>query len=460
MDASIESRSDKQALDEHWVATDPEGLDGELEFNRWPRSVGIWLVAIYIGLFIIRPWEVIAPWLADIRFERLYAIFMIAIVVLSGRRWTLTRQCISVVMFAGAVALSAVFAWQSQLSWTPLYRYATVVVTYFLIVSVIRCPHDLYFLVVTYIGTMWLYVSKSLWEYFVHGRHEFAQSVPRLLGIDLTYGEPNAFAMSVTVSLPLWLFLWRRRLSMTAGWSRIWKSGFLLVIGTYPLLSFVAVLMTNSRAGMLGIAAFVMISQIYSGRSYSWVKSTCVGLILMLVLWGISPQQQKERLRTLWDPSAGPSNAHASADGRWEGFVAAIQMCERYPITGVGIGNFLDYRVSYLDGVPKVAHNLAGQILGEFGVVGGLAFSFMLYALWRSYRSTIRICQYSSTHRNYYELAFAIRNSILLLLLFGLSLHNALRFNWLWMAAFASCLHAFTDEESHHIFDEIIDEAT
>ena len=86
---------------------------------------------------------------------------------------------------------------------------------------------------------------------------------------------------------------------------------------------------------------------------------------MLAVLWIVAPQQQKDRLRTLWDPTSGPSNAHASADGRWEGFVAAMHMFEREPLFGIGVGNFVDYRVSFLDGVPKVAHNLPGEILGE-----------------------------------------------------------------------------------------------
>ncbi|MCA9213419.1 MAG: O-antigen ligase family protein [Planctomycetales bacterium] len=432
-------------------------LDEDPSNARWSRAPALWLVAVYIGLFIIRPWEVIAPWLGDLRFEKVYAIGMIAVVALTGRKWKPTAQCISVIAFASAVALSAVFAWNSALSWEPLYRYATVVVTYFLFVSVIRQAVDLYFLIMTYVGVMWVYIAKSLWEYFVNDRHEFAQNVPRLVGIDLTYGETNAVAMSVVLSLPFWMFLWRRRKSLTTDWPSSWSKGYVAAVATYPVLAVTAVLLTNSRAGMLGTGMFVVLAHIRSTRKTSWAKSAAMGFALIVLLWIVAPQQQKDRLSTLWDPSSGPSNAHASADGRWLGFLAGIEMFERKPIFGVGIGNFLDYRISFLDGVPKIAHNLPGEILGETGLAGAVTFLVMVVFSWRNCRRTISICRGSAapTFMTFHELALALSNSILLLLLFGLSLHNALRFNWLWIAAFAMCLalcarHADDSEMSIH----------
>ena len=71
--------------------------DYEFVDNRhWSRSLGLWMVAIYIVLFLIRPWEILSPWLASFRFERMYAISMICVVVVMGRmpRWNLqTGMC-------------------------------------------------------------------------------------------------------------------------------------------------------------------------------------------------------------------------------------------------------------------------------------------------------------------------------------------------------------------------------
>ena len=45
----------------------------------WPRGIDLWMAAIWIGLFIIRPWEMLWPGLADWHIARLYAIVMIVV---------------------------------------------------------------------------------------------------------------------------------------------------------------------------------------------------------------------------------------------------------------------------------------------------------------------------------------------------------------------------------------------
>ena len=285
---------------------------------------------------------------------------------------------------------------------------------------------------------MFVYLSKSLWEYFLNGRHEFAQGVPRLLGIELTYGEPNAVAMSAVVSLPFWLFLVRGRRELTWQWSRLWRRAFTIGIGLYPLLVMVAVWLTNSRAGMVGLAAFVAAALFVRSEGVRPVRATLLLLLLVGGLWLVTPGQQKDRLRTLWNPGAGPENARASASGRWQGFLAAQQMLRDDPLTGIGVGNFVPYRVAYIDGVALVAHNLPGQILGEMGCLGGLTFALLVSVLWRNAARVRRICREvgDESLRLFHELALACQMSVLLLLLFGASLHNGLRYNWVWTAAF------------------------
>ncbi len=411
-----------------------------IDNRRWSRDLGLWLVTGYLALFLIRPWEVIAPELGDYRVERLYAVFMIAVVLVTGRRIRWNLQSIAIGLFATSVAISSICAWQPEYSWPELYRYLTVVVTYFLMLAVCRAPRDLFVLICAYIGSMFLYLGKSLWEYFVHGRHEFAQGVPRLLGIELTYGEPNAVAMSAVVSLPLWLFLFRCRSELTWQWSLRWRRPYLLVVYGYPVLVTIAVWLTNSRAGMVGLAAFVF-AAVFVRRDR--VRPARALLILTLVLgslWLVTPSQQKDRLRTLWDPQAGPQNARASAEGRWQGFLAACQMLRDEPLTGIGVGNFVAYRVAFIDGVPLVAHNLPGQILGEMGWLGGITFALMVYVLWRNASRSRRICRREDRPSSdvLCELALACQISVLLLFVFGASLHNGLRYNWVWIAAFCT----------------------
>jgi O-antigen ligase len=185
------------------------------------------------------------------------------------------------------------------------------------------------------------------------------------------------------------------------------------------------------------------------------VRTLAVAAAVVLGMWLVAPSEQKDRLRTIWDPTAGPANAQASAKGRWDGFLAALKMLEARPLTGVGVGNFLPYRVSNVDGVGLVAHNLPGQVLGETGWLGGICFGLMVHAIWRSARRLAAPSILEARGEMFQEFAVALKLSLALLLLFGLSLHNALRFNWIWIAAFGVLAWEFRDLEEQRSDDAI-----
>ena len=119
-------------------------------------------------------------------------------------------------------------------------------------------------------------------------------------------------------------------------------------------------------------------------RSNSWRKKILAalgGVVFLALLWFTMSDEARNRLRTVWDPDAGPANATTSAHGRVEGLHAGLAMAQKYPLAGVGMGNFIPYRVAHLDGVGLLAHNLPGQVLGEAGLVGFAAFFLLVFVM-------------------------------------------------------------------------------
>jgi O-antigen ligase len=114
-------------------------------------------------------------------------------------------------------------------------------------------------------------------------------------------------------------------------------------------------------------------------------------------------------------------------------------MFQRLPLTGAGIGNYARYRILHVDGVAANAHSLPGELLGETGTLGTIAFLMLIAGLFVNYRATSRLARGRPEPRleMLSDLAGACWQSMLLLLFFGLFSHNMLRFNWVFLGALA-----------------------
>ena len=423
--------------------------DDELRNGIWPRSAALWIAVGWIALDIIRPWEIMLPELAPLHVARLYALGMIAVVICSGKfRWCRSPQTTGVLLFLAALAASWCFAGNSAAAYDEWYKYATLVAFYFVLLSVIRTPYQLCFVVLCYLAVMAAYLGKSQYESLLNGHHVYTMGVYRLIGIDENNGSPNGLAASIVLSLPFLHLVWRERHTLSETWPRFWRTWLPRFLIAYFLLAMTSVILTNSRSGMLGFVVFVVLSLMAGKKLGKRIAGVGYAATFLAVVWVMMPAEKQNRLRTVWHSEAGPSSAKSSADGRIEGMLAGLEMFRRHPITGVGIGNFVGYRVAELDGVRLQSHSLLGQTLGETGLLGGAAFLVMLAATFVNCRRTER----SAGERPDRTLAVLARTTsacrmvIVLLLFFGLFGHNLLRFNWLWMAAFGLLCRTFAEE--------------
>jgi O-antigen ligase len=422
----------------------------QLKNGIWPLSLPLYMAGFYIALFIIRPWEVLIPWLMDIHFERVYGILMILVVLFSRKKHlNMTFQLVTVLIFLGGICLSAFFAITPSLSWDLIYKYLTLIIFFFILTMVIRNPYELTFIITCYIATMAIYLAKAQWEYFIHGAGQYRMGVWRLAGIETTLGDPNSLAASIILSLPFLLFLWTSRKKFSFAWPPLYKKLFPFFLIIYSILAVSSLILTNSRTGMLSFILFVVIV------SFSWYKGIAkklgyifLSILLLLTLWSILPFEQKNRFESIWNPEKGPISAHTSAQGRVEGFKAGMTMFKRFPLTGIGPDNFIKYRVSHVDGIPLNAHSLYGQILGEIGLVGVFPFSLMVFVMFVNIRK-VRVITRIKSDPNLNVLSnfiLACHSSLILLLFLGLFGHNLYRFNWLWIAAFSSLALIFAKQ--------------
>ncbi len=417
--------------------------DDELKRGIWPRSLALWMAAFYASLYIIRPWEELFPSLAGIHLMKIYAVCLIAVVFFNKKnRFQMDFQALTILFFTLALAISAVFAIYPPMSWPSFWEFLTVVVFYFILILVARTPYELFFLVTCYIVTMAVYLAKSQWEYFVHGAHRYdpGTGIVRMCGIESTFGGPNALAMSIVVSLPFLLLIWSIRKEFTEKWPHLWRKWFPRFLVFYAALAVSSVILTNSRSGMLCFVLFAVMVMLRGKGIGGKIGTITLGIIILAGIWLVMPQENRNRFRSIWDPSAGTHVAQKDADARVEGFWVGIEMFEDFPLTGVGINNGKRYRRENIDERWEQTHNLIGQVLGETGIVGGLTFSLMVIVMVFNSRRVRMLGERNGSDlklKALSRLGLACRDAVILLFFEGLFGHNLLRFNWLWFAAFS-----------------------
>ncbi len=379
----------------------------------------IWLLGGYMWLFIHRPFEV-WPWLGELHVERMYMIVTILCWALAvDKRWVSNRLNVAFVFF-WIVLLAAWAASPYGANGTQtVENYFKVVVFYVLVMSTVRSERDLKLLVIMFLGAMSLYMAHSLSEYH-NGRHEWRMGTVRMVGVDSTSGDPNSFAGTIVYSLPLVFPLWFQFQNSRLRWA---------LVG-YVVLASTCVLLTGSRMGFVGLCSLALVVALLSKHRLAIITLLAVAAPLA---WIFLPKDRQDRYLTLYDPSYGPVNAQASAEGRIQGFYDGVEIWSRNPILGIGPAAF-----GAATGRGMQAHNLYGQVLGELGTLGATALVGMIIAFAANmltarqlFRAVPEIAPVFP-----YQVCIATSVTIVLLLILGMVAHNLFRPIWLWLGAF------------------------
>jgi O-antigen ligase len=395
------------------------------------RSAILVMVCIYVFLCIERPWESIR-YLDGLPIERGFALLMILVAVMTGR--FKVKSSAANVWVYGLLALHfllAPFAYNSGYAVDQGIEYAKMAVLYLLMLTVVDDRDSLDILLKAFIFSMMVYTLHSLWEYH-NGRYVWRMGITRMVGVDRTFSDPNAFGASVVLSVPIAYALLRSETRPKL--RRLYYLYFAMVV--------TCVVLTGSRSASVALVFLILLwAALQKGRRKVWIFS--LAIISLAIVWSVMPAEKQERISSIWDKDAGPANAQKSSEGRWLGFDAGWQMFRKQPFTGMGAGgkNFVEYRLNYLDGIPEQPHNLYAQVLGGMGLLGGVFFTGLVVSTWRACLKVRRELRFRVEGTSYYyDVSGAIIITLVLLLLLGVAGHNFYRPHWFWLAAWASCL--------------------
>lgn len=378
-----------------------------------------WLLIGYMFLFIHRPFE-LWPALGELHVERVYILgVMAAWAVWPGKRWVPNRQHAAYLAFATAV----IFCWAAS-PWADqgqvvVENWFKILVFYLLLVSSAHDRDGLKRLAAGFLLVMGVYMLHSLRE-FVGGRYTFRMGIVRMIGVDSSLGDPNSFGASIVFALPFARAFWQ---SCRANWVRLGLAG-------YVCLSVGCILLTGSRSSLLGLVMWGAFVILRSRHRWLGIGAAAIGAPLLFLAL---PDSLQTRFETIVNPEVGPENARVSGEGRLEGLTKGFELIQTYPATGVGPGSWRPATGSKLE-----SHNLYGQVCGEMGVPGVLAFGAILGCFAWNLVGMRRMARRDPDGRQAFEhhLAAAVAMSVFLLLFEGNFGHNLFRHNWLWFGGF------------------------
>jgi len=172
-----------------------------------------------------------------------------------------------------------------------------------------------------------------------------------------------------------------------------------LIVFLGTLLVFIAVILSGTRMGIIGIGMGLLLGLIFSNWSLKLKDSTflkkifysvfalCFALLFIFVIWSLIPNELsiKKGLNLILAGKMDPSNM-----GRVASWIVAIEAISENKIWGIGPGNFLDMYKAFLQTLPadigilkaglKHSHNMYLMVLSEYGISGFLIFGFIMIA--------------------------------------------------------------------------------
>ncbi len=205
------------------------------------------------------------------------------------------------------------------------------------------------------------------------------------------YAGPNYFSMTLILLLPfaIMLFFLGRRLPI-----RIAAAG---VITVFTLTN----MFTESRAGVLGESLVILLALWkLRGWGFSIVKTLGVIFVGLILCAPLAPKGLWQRFSTLFEdynraklsPTSAAYSAIGSLDEREELLIKAVIMTADNPIFGVGMNNFgAASHAKWNNGSSRDwlgCHNTYLEYSAELGVPGILLYLVLLYAAWKTLRST------------------------------------------------------------------------
>ncbi len=167
------------------------------------------------------------------------------------------------------------------------------------------------------------------------------------------------------------------------------------LLGAGSAMTFVLMIVeTSSRGALVGFAV-LMVTLIATMRPTRAIITLMIAVPALIGGWAIAPQAFKDRAATLENVDEDYNST--TQTGRVAIWKRGWKHFYEHPITGVGMGNYSVAEGNYFQSINTTAayftaHNTYVQVFVEFGILGGCA---LVFAMWAAAKGTWNMAKWS-----------------------------------------------------------------
>ena len=378
-----------------------------VEAGQWQAKRGHGLT--YVCLFIfsvvlfIRPYETI-PALSGFKTMAFYtgivtlAVYFVSQMSIEGNLTARPREVNMVLLFGLAALLSIPFAIDPSEAWGAFTDVLIkTVVIFIVLVNVLRTELRVKLLFWLVLGVS-IYLSVNVIKDYQAGVFKLGMAetnTQRVAGaIKNLFDNSNDLALHLVTMIPISIALALEKKNPLRK---------IVFFGT-ALLMIAAVIITFSRGGFLGLIAVTLVMARKFGRrnKTASIAALALGVIFFLV---VAPGSYSGRLATIFDSA---SDITGSASQRSEIFKRSLVVALRYPLFGVGLGNFHHKSFQELG-----THNAYTEVAAETGIAAMVCYIIFLVHPIRKLRMIERELFERNENSRFYYLAIGLQASLI-----------------------------------------------
>jgi putative inorganic carbon (hco3(-)) transporter len=378
----------------------------ELEAGKWTerRGHGVTFFCLFIFSIVLflRPYELI-PALSSFKSMAFWVgivtllVFAVTQVAVEGNLTARPREVNMVLLVGLAALLSIPMAIDPAEAWKVFSDLVIkTVVIFIVIVNVVRTEWRMRLLWFLIIGVS-IYLSLSLISDYQAGIFKIGAAetnTQRVAGaIKGLFDNSNDLALHLVTIIPIAFAL------------GIEKKGLIRKAVYFPitLLMVAAVIITFSRGGFLGLISMTLVlARKLSRRNKTAAMATLV--LGVIFFFAVAPASYSGRLATIFDSA---SDITGSSSQRSQVLKRSILVALRYPLFGVGIGNFHHKSFQELG-----THNAYTQVAAETGIPAMIAYIIFLVHPLRKLRLMEREMYERNETSRFYYLSIGLQASV------------------------------------------------